>query len=234
MIGTLNGSAFRRLHGALSDLQRPTPTVRRVLVASLVTGAGTTTVTDLVARTLVRHRGGRVLWTSPASGFNLESFPAPTAVQRTALPTEFTDNVRPWYGAWLGEDGTDDRWFDVHLTDVGVIGSVQGTLDLVSGYHSVCLVSTFEREFGEQSLALADALSEHPQGVPSVVAFVNRHRSSSPWPRLISERHPRAAGCLPFDGAVASNKTSNFSSRTTTGLIALAGDLMVAGSELRR
>ncbi len=225
----LGAVEIERLDRAVRDLHAPTPTVRRIVVTSLESGAGTSTVATLLARTLGRHRGGRVLLAgSPAPAGDFSALRPPNDAEQAMLPAEARALVRPWHDAWRAVDPVDDRGFDVSVYDLGRTADPMRAPAALAGAHAVVLVAGPARTSGENALALADALAAHPDGAATVVAFSNRARSRSPWPRLICERHPRASVVLPYDRALASGRMAGLSGGTRRGVIALAGDVMVA------
>ncbi|WP_084128038.1 hypothetical protein [Demequina sp. NBRC 110055] len=202
--------------GALADalprVASPTATVRRIVVTSLVAGAGTTTVASLLTRTLARHRSGPVLLTSPAIAGR-------------------TDHTVPWHGASLGAALGDDRSFDVSVVDRARIGDPAFALPAVADATIVVIVSTWDRAVGEDSLALADALAAHPDGCASMVVFTNGGRSRSPWSTFVAERHPRASASLPYDEALTMGQLERASIRTRIAAVTAAGDAMTATRE---
>lgn len=229
MTPLLGAAPLRELDSAVHRVHVPTPTVRRIVVASLERSAGTSTVAALLAHTLVRHRGGRVLLTGAADVAGpVEELSAPSAAQLATLPEGLADVVRPWHGAWRPLAPVDDRAFDVSVVDGGhLVHAPRAHLDL-EGAHVALLVSSTERAMGERALVLADALAVHPGGTAAAVVFVNKQRSRSPWPRLICARHPRASAVLPYDEALATDQAARISQATRIGLLSVAGDVMTA------
>lgn len=229
MTPVLGATSIRSVDRAVRDVHAPTPTVRRIVVTSLEHAAGASTVAALLAHTLVRHRGGRVLLTgAPAAAGDFAALPQPTDIDRASLPPGMTGDVRPWHGAWRSLTPVDDRAFDVSVVDGGHLTDPLRAQVHLAGAHVVLLISSAERVMGEQALVLADALAIHPEGAAATVAFVNRQRSRSPWPRLICARHPRASTVLPYDEALATEQPERISESTRIGLLGIAGDVMVA------
>ncbi|MDN4480267.1 hypothetical protein [Demequina muriae] len=229
MTPVLGATAVRTLDRAVRDVHAPTPTVRRIVVTSLERATGASTVAALLAHTLVRHRGGRVLLTgASAAAGDVDALPHPTTTDLATLPPGVTGDVRPWHGAWRSLAPVDDRAFDVSVVDGGHLSDPLRAHVHLAGAHVVLLVSSVERVMGEQALVLADALAAHPEGAAATVAFVNRQRSRSPWPQLICRRHPRASTVLPYDEALATEQYARVSQSTRIGMLEIAGDLMVA------
>lgn len=229
MSPVLGATTVRTLDRAVRDVHAPTPTVRRIVVTSLEQGAGASTVAALLAHTLVRHRGGRVLLTgAPAAAGDFHALPLPTDIDRASLPPGLVGDVRPWHGAWRSLTPVDDRAFDVSVVDGGYLSDPLRAHVHLAGAHVVLLVSSTERAMGEQALVLADALAAHAEGAAATVAFLNRQRSRSPWSRLICERHPRASAVLPYDEALATEQPDRMSEATRIGILGVAGDVMTA------
>lgn len=222
------GSARQHLvDSALRDVHASTPIVRRIVVASLESRVGTTTAAQLVARTLARHRTGHVLYTGQAGADAIyEALPEPTAEQESVLPTPLVGALRRWDGAWRARTAIDDRWFDTSVLDVGHIPDASYALEMLTGAGAICLVSSPARPMGEAAIAVAKALTEHPDGAGSVVAFVNASRSRSTWPRLVSEQSRYASTVIPYDEALAIGQPHRIGENTRLAALQLAGDLM--------
>ncbi len=229
MTPVLGAASVQAVDRAIRDVHAPTPTVRRIVVTSLERSAGASTLAALLAHTLVRHRGGRVLLTgASAAAGDFEALPVPTDADRTSLPPGLVGDVRRWHGAWRSLTPVDDRAFDVSVVDGGLLNDPLRAQVHLGGAHVVLFVSSAERLMGERALVLADALAAHPEGAAATVAFVNRQRSRSPWPQLICDRHPRASAVLPYDEALATKQPGRISEATRIAVLKVAAEAMVA------
>lgn len=200
MIRGLREQQRTRFSETLTGMHTPIATARKLVFASIGPTSAGPQAAWAVARALAAVQPRRVLLESrPAGAEWLASFVPPGRGQLPRLPDEVRSALRALPGGvWGTAAAVDHRHFDVVCIDHGHAASPDAALAAAARGHALCLVASAAREVADPAIALAEGISAHPSGVPTVVALCEPPAFLPCWAGLIAERAPVPVVRLPL------------------------------------
>ena len=213
-----SATRVRDLESVEELLQRPLTTVRRITVATVAPTSGAPMLGRLLARSLARHRTGRILYTTP----DWEQYPSPSPDRLEDAPRGAEPWLRVEGAAWIAAPELDDRFFDVAVADAGQ-AAPEGLSALARSRDALCLVTPPDRATAEDAIALAEQLAREGRRV--VIAFDHTRAGRMSWARAVSPRLLAPALTLERDPGLA-NPRVTLGSRAALAVAGLAGMLM--------
>lgn len=230
MILGLREPQRRRFSETLQGMHTPIATARKLVFASIGQTAAGPQAAWAVARALAAVQPRRVLLESRADGAErLASFAPPGPGQLPRLPEEARRTLRALPGGvWGTASAVDHRHFDVVCIDHGHAANPDAALAAASRGHALCLVASSAREVADPAIALAEGISAHPAGVPTVVALCEPPASRAGWAALIAERAPVPVVRLPL---VTGSRPAARARRSGPAEAELAAHLLASAAE---
>lgn len=183
LVQAASGSRVRALEQLARRVSTPLPVRRRISLASLVRGCGTTSLTRELALMLARQRLDRLLVVSTADPdrSRLSRLEPPHTVRR--LDSEYWNDPR---GCWRDAVGDAQRVHDLTVTDWGAV-PVSQLNHVASESHALCLVAPADRKVVQSSLDYAAELGKR---VPVLMAVVDVRGEIGPSVRPLVRNLP--------------------------------------------
>jgi hypothetical protein len=223
-------STLHALMNSLAQVAVAVPTVRRVAFLTVSPDVQTAAVSRLTARTLARHRTGRILSTTRQPAAPIPTLRSPSPEQLAHLPEELRHSLDLDRKVWVAPPDIDDRFFDVHCTDWGMRGATTGALEVSAGAHIVCIVSSVVRAAADPAVALAEALAAREGEHGAVLAFTTaRAGASTAWARAVEPYLSVPSVVFDHDPALATAARRPPRRRTERAFIQLAAHLLTGG-----
>lgn len=166
LVQAASGSRVRALERLARQVSTPLPVRRRISLASLVRGCGTTSLTRELTLMLARQRPDRLLVVSTADpGASQLSRLGPAHTVRRLDPECWNDPR----GCWNDAVGDAQRIHDLTVTDWGAV-PVPQLNHVAADSHALCLVAPADRAVLQSTLDYAAEL--HKQ-LPVLMAVVD-------------------------------------------------------------